>query len=238
MGSLGDRIKRYENVYRATATPRMPLMVRVDGRAFHTFTRGLSKPFDPGLMSAMVSAAVEVAKDMQGFKAAYIQSDEATFCITDYDSLETSGWFDYNTSKIVSISAALMTANFNRFFYSDHLAVFDSRAFSIPKEDVVNAFLWRAMDWKRNSIQMYARAFFSHKQMHGKAQSDIHEMLHGIGKNWATDLSDQEKNGTFIMAGENGLNQRFDILPSFGCINDAVGDLFNVPGDECKSSTE
>ena len=110
--NLGDRIKRYESVSHGVATARTPVLLRVDGRAFHTYTKGMERPFDSKLTDAMVAAAKTVAADMQGFKLAYIQSDEATFCITDYDSIETQGWFDYDLSKIVSISASLMSVSY------------------------------------------------------------------------------------------------------------------------------
>jgi tRNA(His) 5'-end guanylyltransferase len=184
----------------------------------------------------MVSAACEVAKEMQGFKVAYVQSDEATFCLTDYDRLETQGWFDYDLSKMVSISAAIMSVAFNTHFPADKLelrtlAVFDGRAFSVPPDDVVNAFLWRAKDWKRNSLQMYARSFFSHKELINKNHSELHEMLHGIGKNWAIDLTDQERNGTFIFLDNGGWGKiRTDILPTYQSINGTIGKLFTQGG--------
>ena len=159
-------------------------------------------------------------------KVAYIQSDEVTFCLTDYDTLETEGWFDYELPKIISISAAMMSVAFNKCFKTDQMPVFDSRAFTLPREDVVNAFLWRAKDWERNSLQMYCRSFFSHKQLHEKGREEMHEMLHEIGKNWATDLSDQRKNGTFLINTEDGMTVRTDIVPSFECIDASIGDLF------------
>lgn len=226
MDSLGDRIKRYEKTFRFAAVRRMPVMIRVDGRAFHTFTRSLQKPFDNALMTAMVASALDVARDMQGFKAAYVQSDEATFCLTDYDTIDTQGWFDYDLSKIVSLSAALMTASFNAHYQTDKRPVFDSRAFTLPIDDVVNAFLWRAKDWERNSVQMYARAFFSHKQLHQQGRADMHEMLHGIGKNWTTDLTDQERNGTFLILNNGAIEKRTNILPTYQAINEAIGGLF------------
>ncbi|MDD5343304.1 MAG: tRNA(His) guanylyltransferase Thg1 family protein [Smithella sp.] len=220
---LGDRIKKYEKTFTHSALKRMPLMIRVDGRAFHTFTKNLIRPFDNGLISAMVKAATYTAKDMQGFRAAYIQSDEATFLLTDYESFETEGWFDYELPKVISISAALMSVAFNHFYPTDKLPVFDSRAFTIPKEDVVNAFVWRAKDWERNSIQMYTRSFFSHEQLHQKNREDMHEMLHSVGKNWATDLSSQERNGTFLIKTDAEIIERTDILPTYVSINAAIG---------------
>lgn len=228
--SLGDRIKKYEAVTRGYATRRTPLMIRVDGRAFHTFTRGFNKPFDDKFTKAMVFAAAATAMEMQGFKAAYVQSDEVTFCITDYDANETQGWFDYNLSKIISISASLMTGHFIEEFEPDYPVTFDSRAFSIPADDVVNAFLWRAKDWERNSLQMYAQSFFSHKQLHKKSKDDIHEMLHGIGKNWAKDLTPRQKNGTFIITDPKlKFVIKDTVLPRFTSINRRIGRFFKYP---------
>ena len=122
-----------------------------------------------------------------------------------------------------------MSVAFNKHFQTVQSPIFDSRAFSIPWNEVTNAFLWRAKDWERNSLQMYARAFFSHKQLHGKGKMDMHDMLHGIGKNWTTDLTDQEKNGTFIIASNDGLIVRSDIKPNYQDIYSAIGHLFIYP---------
>lgn len=204
----------------------MPVMIRVDGRAFHTFTRSMIKPFDFQFMEHMTNAALRVAGDMQGFKCAYAQSDEVTFCLTDFDTINTQGWFDYDLAKMVSISAALMTARFAELYEVRPYPVFDSRAFTVPVNDVVNAFLWRAKDWERNSLQMYARSFFSHKELHGKKRADIHEMLHSIGHNWTTDLTDCARNGSFLLAGDSGITVRHDVQPTFKAIDAAIMHLF------------
>lgn len=203
--SLGDRIKKYEAVSNNTLTPRMPVIIRVDGKAFHTFTRGLRKPYSQVLIDTMVNAATETAKTIQGFKLAYIQSDEATFMLSDTDTLETDRWFGYEINKLVSITASTFTAHFNDFWQTQveehntgpRLAIFDARAFNVPIEDVPNVFIWRQRDWERNSIQMLARSLYSQKEMHGKKVPDLHEMLHAKNRNWAL-LSGQLKNGTFI----------------------------------------
>ena len=109
MQSLGDRIKRYEAVSRHTLTPNTPLFIRVDGRAFHTLTKSCDKPFDFNLVDAMTHAAKETAKEMQGFKLGYVQSDEATFMLSDFDRITSEGWFGYDLNKVVSLSAALFT---------------------------------------------------------------------------------------------------------------------------------
>lgn len=227
--NLGDRIKRYEASYHRVATVRTPLMVRVDGREFHSFTRGMNRQFDENIIGAMVSAAADVANEMQGFKAGYVQSDEATFCLTDYDKLDSQGWFDYDVAKVTSIAAALMSVWFIKHLGTDKTPVFDGRAFSVPAHDVVNAFLWRAQDWQRNSLNMYARSCFSQKALHGKKAADIHEMLRGIGRNWATDWPDVVKNGTFLIKSESGITVRFDVLPTYDAINEAIGGLFLLP---------
>lgn len=209
MRDIGDRMKAsYELRSRHYLTSRVPVVVRVDGRAFHTYTRGMDRPFDGRFMDAMVSAAREVAGEMQGFKAAYIQSDEASFLLTDYDTLDTSPWFGYVQSKVETISASIMTAAFNRIGLKGKDAHFDARAFNVPREEVVNYFLWRAKDWERNSLAMYCGSFFSHKEMHGKNAAAQHEMLHGIGKNWAENLSCRAKNGTWIIAGNTNESVR------------------------------
>jgi tRNA(His) 5'-end guanylyltransferase len=200
--SLGDRIKRYESVSNHHLTPRSPLLIRVDGRAFHTYTKGFRRPFDSVLMGAMVGAAIDTSRDMQGFKLAYTQSDEATFLLTDYDDLDTQGWFGSELNKVVSLSASLFTAHFNRrmpgLVDQGRLATFDARAFNVPRDDAPNVFIWRQQDWHRNSLQMLAGAHFSHKELQGKKQRDMHDMLHGVGVNWAH-LQPREKDGTFIL---------------------------------------
>lgn len=206
MQSLGDRMKaNYEDRARHRLTRRMPVIVRVDGRAFHSYTRDFDRPFDRRIMHAMEAGARAVAAEQQGFKAAYVQSDEASFLLTDYDDLATEAWFGYVKSKVETISASVMTAEFNRWMASSRpdlgrLAQFDARAFNLPREEVANYFLWRARDWERNSVAMYCRAFYSDRDMHGQGLADQHEMLHRAGKNWATDLRPRERNGVWLFA--------------------------------------
>lgn len=108
--------------------------------------------------------------------------------------------------------------------------VLDEGMGNIPKEDVANYFLWRARDWKRNSLSMYARSFFSHKELLNKNSSDIHEMLHTKGKNWATDLDDTLKNGSWLVKGsdEIGWHWRHDIRPVYADISEIVDPLIEL----------
>lgn len=203
--NLGNRMKGYENVSKTFLTRRMPVIVRLDGRSFHTFTKGFKRPFDDMLMKAMWETAEELCRGIQGCKIAYTQSDEISLLLTDYDKLDTSAWFDNNIQKMVSISASIATLAFNKSFRnmienidipkSDSvdvteflnqykiyeskmdLAMFDSRVFTLPKEEVANYFIWRQKDAMRNSVQMVGRANFSHKELHKKTTNDIKDML-------------------------------------------------------------
>lgn len=226
--ALGNRMKaNYEDRARHYLTRRTPVIVRVDGRAFHTFTRSCQRPFDPDIINVMVASAAAVFNNAQGCKLAYIQSDEASFVLTDYDNLETQAWFDYNKSKIETVAASTLSAVFNLHWHwqCSHLqkgngvATFDARSFNIPEAEVVNYFLWRAKDWHRNSVSMYTRAHFSHATLDNKCLPDMHNMLHDIGRNWTTDLSPVERNGTFLVAG-NGLSLErvTDVEPHYGSI--------------------
>jgi len=242
--SLGERIKDYEGCYRNYLVRNIPVVVRVDGRSFSGMTKkwNCERPFDDQILYAMLNSASAVAQDMQGFKVGYIQSDEASFVMTDYDTHQMQGWFDYNHSKIVSISASIMTGKFNANYSSSNNgdAQFDSRAFNVPREDVSNYFLHRALDWHRNSIQMYASSVFSHKQLHKKNQNDMKEMLREKGKSWEDDLCNMTKNGTFLFRDKNdpsGISARSDIRPTYKEISELVEPLIN-PQDEDKEKIE
>lgn len=231
-GALATRIKRYEAASDYILTPRSCLFVRVDGKSFHTYTRGCDRPFDRDIMDAMDYAMYRTATQMQGFKLAYTQSDECTFVLTDFDTHQTQGWFGYELNKVVSISASMFTAYFNDSYLAARSeagddkppALFDSRAFIVPLDDAPNVFVWRQQDWVRNSVQMLARAHFSHKELDGKRVPDMHEMLHGKGINWATDISDRERNGSFYANGRDArtLNAKLDYDELLGLIQPVV----------------
>lgn len=195
--SLGDRMKGYENIPRTYLTRRMPCIIRIDGKAFHTFTRGFQRPFDEVFMKTMWETTKYLCENIQGCKIAYTQSDEISLLLTDYDELTTSAWFDKNIQKMVSVSASMATLAFNVnfqdiYFNTDantisdqvdiynkriNTALFDSRVFTIPKEDVCNYFIWRQQDATRNAIQMVGRANFSDKELYKVNCNQIQEKL-------------------------------------------------------------
>jgi len=230
MNDLGDRMKGYENSSKLYLTKGVPVILRIDGVAFHTFTRGFDRPFDQLIMDSMVNTTRTIAKKIQGFKCAYTQSDEVSILITDYDTIETCGWFNYSKSKIESVTAGLMSSYFQNDKFKEKTNTtpyFDCRAFSVPREDVINYFLWRAKDWERNSLSMYCSSFFSHKQLNKKNRSQQHEMLHGIGKNWTNDLTNQQKNGTMVFI--DGIS--CDILPKYDSIKSSIYNLVHCEKD-------
>ena len=209
--TLGDRMKNnYENISRYYLTRRMPVIIRIDGKAFHTFTRGFQKPFDNVLMKSMQETMEYLCKNIQGCVFGYTQSDEITLILVDYQKFTSSAWFDYEVQKICSISASMATMAFNKFFeknindwiskntpsfheawhnpedeklYHAYLnaskkgAMFDSRCFNIPKEEVANLIYWRQLDAARNSVQMVGQANFSHSELQGKTCNMIQDML-------------------------------------------------------------
>ena len=221
--ALGTRMKTfYEQVPKTRLVRRMPVAIRIDGKAFHTFTRGFQKPFDEVLGNAMVRTMEHLCKNIQGCVFGYTQSDEITLLLIDYQTLDTCAWFDYEVQKMCSISASMATMAFNRYFNEevnnwyytcpvntskDDLfytymksiekgAMFDARVFNIPKEEVTNLIYWRQLDAARNSVQMVGQANFSHKELQNKTCNMIQDMLHEQkGINW-NDFPTRMKRGS------------------------------------------
>ena len=209
---LGRRMKDfYENVPKTHLVRRTPVAIRIDGKAFHTFTRGFEKPFDEVLGRAMRETMKYLCENIQGCVLGYTQSDEITLILIDYKKLNSSAWFDYEVQKMCSIASSMATMAFNKFFtknvnyfemtheHDDTIneycttlvnaaekgAMFDARCFNIPKEEVANLIYWRQLDVTRNSIQMVGQANFSHKELQNKSCNQIQDMLfQEKGINW------------------------------------------------------
>lgn len=114
--ALGDRMKKYEYVSRTYLTPRTPVIIRLDGKAFHTFTRGFNKPFDMVLVKTMQETMKFLCENIQGCVLGYTQSDEITLVLVDYKKINSCAWFDYNIQKCASVAASMATMAFNKFF--------------------------------------------------------------------------------------------------------------------------
>lgn len=211
---LGERMKsQYEHRTRYYLPRRTYTIIRLDGKAFHTYTKNLEKPFDAGFIDDMNETAKYLCENVQGCKFGYVQSDEISLLLTDFDTITTDSWFDGNIQKIVSISSSLATAEFNQLrlmrftdknsvprfpcgnissvcnsedILNFKLAVFDSRVFTIPdRTEVENYFIWRQQDAVRNSIQSLAQSKFSHKELEKKNTSQLQEMIfQKDGTNW------------------------------------------------------
>ena len=212
---LGKRMKEYyENIPKIKLMRRCPVIIRIDGRAFHTFTKGFNRPFDEILIRTMQETTKYLCENIQGAVLGYTQSDEISILLTDYTTLETDAWFDYEVQKLCSISASMATMAFNKAFaheiaaqskriYTEYLtdkdsnyidslenamnkgAMFDARCFNIPKEEVANYFYWRQLDAMRNSVQMVGQANFSHKELQFKSTKQIISLLEThCGINW------------------------------------------------------
>lgn len=223
---LGCRMKTfYEQIPKTKLMRRCPVAIRIDGKAFHTFTRGFQKPFDEVLIKSMQETMKYLCENIQGCVLGYTQSDEITLILVDYKKLTSSAWFDYEVQKICSIAASMATMAFNKRFIDNYLdyistlkpdftndsdrktvsayinasnkgAMFDCRCFNIPKEEVTNLVYWRQLDASRNSIQMVGQANFSHKELQNKSCNDIQDMLMiQKGINW-NDLPTYQKRGT------------------------------------------
>ena len=238
--TLGDRMKNnYENITRYYLTRRMPVIIRVDMKAGHTFTKGMKKPFDDVFVRTMQETMKYLCENIQGCVLGYTQSDEISLVLTDYAELTTDAWFGNNLQKMCSVSASMATMAFNNHFtwnweeenrwayrpngtqeekeYATTLyrklgkAMFDSRVFTIPKEEVCNCILWRQQDATRNSIQSVGQANFSHKELDHKSTKDIQDMLMiQKGINW-NDYSTTLKRGSCCIKIEDGSTEYDDV---------------------------
>ncbi len=183
---------------------RTYVVLRVDGRAFHTFTRNLERPYSRRLAEALDEAALELCQEMLGARFAYGQSDEYSFLLTDFELESSRMWFDGNVQKMASVGASVFTAAFGRAFGNERLATFDARVLVIPQADEVEKyFVWRQLDASANSLNMLASAHYSHEELLGKSEAEKHDLLHAKGLNWAKEAVDF-KRGRVVRRGEDG----------------------------------
>ena len=219
---LGNRMKGYEAVSKTKLISRDPVIIRIDGKAFHTFTKGCAKPFDEDLQNCMIETTKELCANIQNCVLGYTQSDEITLVLIDDHKLNTSDWFGNQVQKMTSVAASIATRAFNEAVYElvkrytiDHLfsvdsdkykfwesrmfkAEFDARVFNVPdKTEAYNCLVWRQQDAIKNSITMLALAHFSHKEIQGKNGKNKITMLEEKGIRW-NELNATSKQGTII----------------------------------------
>ena len=233
--SLGNRMKSYEAITDNKLVPRMPMIIRLDGSSFHTFTRGLKRPFDTIFLESMRKTMRELCEKVDTCKFGYTQSDEITLVCRIDDVKKTQGYMNYEINKILSKTAAMCTLFFNRTFrdlvnaydvicgdtssslvdkevYLRKLdkAFFDCRVFNVPDWEVFNNLVWRQQDCVRNSILSVAQSQYSAKEMHGKNCSVLQDMLMEKGINW-NDLPTEQKRGVCCYKDEIGWAINYDM---------------------------
>ena len=224
--SLGDRMKALENVPNIRLMRRCPVVMRWDMCHGHSYTKGFDRPFDKIYMQTMQQTMEALCKEIQGAVFGYTQSDEITLVLVDYQTLETSAWFDNRLEKMTSVGASMASRFFNKFFIDNvglamadptnkdvdfskytrrfFTADFDCRAFNVPKEDVCNCVIWRQKDAERNSIQMLAQSLYSHKELMGISCKQLqNKMLIEKDVNW-NNLPTPCKRGTACKKNEEG----------------------------------
>lgn len=200
---LGDRMKMYELAEAGRRLmPLLPIVARVDGRSFHSFTNGLKRPFDPTITEGMIETATALVEET-GACMAYTQSDEISLAWHQTD-ISSQIWFDGRISKMTSQLGAIATLHFYRFvlrkmsFYAFKLPTFDARVWQVPnRTEGANVFVWREWDATKNSLSMAASTYYSHNELHGKNGAEKHDMLHAKGINW-NDYPVSFKRGTYI----------------------------------------
>ena len=210
-------MKMYESVQKTHLMKRTPVIIRLDGKAFHTFTRGLNKPYDKIMVNTMIDTTYELCKNIQGCVFGYTQSDEITLILCDYQTLETEAWFDYRVEKLCSAIAS-KTARWFSYLYMNivadmtesqdefkkyakkfNCADFDVRVFNVPLDDVTNNVVWRQKDAEKNSVQSLAQSLYSQKELSGiKCKSLQDKMFTEKGINWS-ELQTYKKRGSACM---------------------------------------
>lgn len=199
---LGDRMKMYEGrEAQRRAMPRLPILVRIDGKGFSRWTRGLVYPFDERL-EACRRDTVRTLLAKTGALIGYHQSDEMSLVFYS-DDPKSQIYCDGRWQKIVSHTASI-AANAWRDAVEKYIpekvgvtADFDSRAWEVPSlEEAANALMWREWDATKNSVSMAARSVYSHKEVNGKNGSEMQDMLMAKGINW-NDYPIWAKRGTY-----------------------------------------
>lgn len=212
--TLGDRIKQnYEDRTRLMLPRRSYTILRLDGKAFHSFKKHFIAPYDADLRTAMCHATNILLYNIQGAQFAYVQSDEISVLLTDFATTKTQAWFDGNLQKMVSVASSVLSVNFNHLLGHDPTlrqelreiagkAYFDARVFTIPdRVEVENYFIWRQKDCYRNAINGVGQHFFSAKELHGKSVGDVCSMIAQTSMP-ASSLSKEFLWGTIVLRSE------------------------------------
>lgn len=227
--SLGTRMKEYETVSKNYLLRRTPVIIRVDGKAFHTFTKKINHfndlsvavgPFSEKLHNVMTQTMLAMVSQIQNAKIGYTQSDEISILLTDWATLTTDQWFGGGVQKIASVAGAMAATYFNFYLEREfrgefpgvvptcipEIPLFDARVFNLPREEVTNYFIWRQQDATRNSINMLGQFYFSHKELHGKNVNQVQDLLMlQKGINW-NNLNTWKRRGACVIPNPNKID--------------------------------
>lgn len=175
---LALKMKGYEAAYQTYLPNKLPIIIRVDGRAFSRLTRRLfNRSFSMVFNRIMCSTALELMLGIPGAVFAYQQSDEISLLLINYKKEETQPWFNNRLDKMVSNTSAIASVTFNNLMLEQFgegwtpkgYEIFDARAFIVPPHDVLEYFKWRQTDCRRNAVLSLARETMSHAEVQGKA---------------------------------------------------------------------
>jgi tRNA(His) 5'-end guanylyltransferase len=199
---LEERMKKYEFLYRPFLLPLTPAIARIDGRAFHTFCRGLERPFDARFHKLMVKVTEYLVKESRA-KIGYAQSDEISLLLFS-DHFESKIYFDGNVNKIISTLAATASVAFHRFLpeyipeKTKSFPTFDARVCNYPPDEVPNYFVWRELDAVRNSILAAAEYHLGHSAIQNLNTLQLQDELFTQKEiNW-NDFPWYQKRGTYV----------------------------------------
>jgi tRNA(His) guanylyltransferase len=201
---LGDRCKAFEMAEAGRRAMRgIPLLARLDGRAFHTFTRDLRRPYDPAMTTCMIETTRTLVHETQA-AVGYTQSDEITLAWFEATQSESDYAFDGRFQKLASVLAGLASARFCQLLVTHlpakagELPHFDCRVWQVPTlDDAVDVFIWREDDATKNSVSMAASALYTDRELFGKDGAAKQDLLHARGVNW-NDYPAAFKRGTYL----------------------------------------
>lgn len=205
--NLGERMKMYENVSSPKLMTRVPIIIRLDGNSFHTYTKGMNRPFDETLADAMQQTMLFLCENVPDCRLGYTQSDEITLVLTNDITLEHDAWFKNKLAKLISITASMASFKFNDVMYAKvgKPAFFDSRAFTVPTAmEVANNLHWRQADAERNSVQMVAQSQYKQSELTGISNKDLqNKLLTEKDINW-NNFPVHNKRGICAVKGDSG----------------------------------
>lgn len=257
---MGNRFKAAEECSTLRLIAGTPKIIRLDGKAFSNFSKDCDRPYDWNIMKSMADGVIAVMKEIGGSaRFSFIQSDECSIVLNDKPKIESEPWFSNNVSKIVSVSASIMSVNFSQSFHTATIqkaisesttinnglsyvldtvkirpefkpAYFDARIFQVPNIwEMHNAILWRQFDAIKNSKSQYARHYFSQKQVHGKNGEAKVDMMKSQHNFDWNTAPVWTKHGIIV---RRGLMGKFEIdlnIPEFKIDKDYLVKLYEVP---------